>query len=144
MRSIPREQIELLARFEAPSYAPAAGESSQFQETMQHYLKRDYAGAIPGLRQILEANPDSVDAHFYLGICELLTNDPTSGIADLKNVIAAGKTPYLEKARFYLAKGLLANNDLRGANLQLRIVVEMHASFEKQAQALLAQIVPSH
>lgn len=144
MRSIPHERIELLARFEPPPYTPVAGESTQLQETMQHYLKRDYAGAIPGLRHILEAKPDSVDAYFYLGICELLTNDPTSGIADLKNVIVAGNTPYLERARFYLAKGLLANNDLRGANLQLRIVVEMHGDFEKQAQALLAQIVPSH
>lgn len=140
---IPAERIKLLARFEPPSYEPAGGESPQFVRAMQPYVRKDYAGAIPGLRAMLDAQPDSVETRFYLAICQLLTKDRDSAISELKNVIAAGSTKYLEPARFYLAKALLGNDDVRGADVQLRIVAEMHGGFGKQARELLAQITPA-
>lgn len=142
-RKIPAERIELLARFEPPAYDPGPGDSPQFRIAMKRYQDRDYAGTIPGLHTILDMAPDSVETRFYLAICQLLTKDRASGVAELRNVIAAGNTPYLERARFYLAKGLLASGDIRGADTQLRIIVEMHETLEKQAQVLLAQILPS-
>lgn len=140
---IPAERMELLARFEPPSFQPGAGESSQFQRGMQHYQARDYAGAIPDLRAASDAQPDSIETRFYLAICLLLTKDRASGIEELKSVIAAGNTPYLERARFYLGKGLLAAGDVRGADVQLRIVAAMRGALEKQAEALLGQIGPN-
>lgn len=142
-RKIPAERIELLARFDPPPYEPAAEDSRQFRMAMQRYQQRDYAGAILLLRVAADAQPESAGSRFYLAICELLTNDRTSGVAELRNVIADGNTPYLERARFYLAKGLLASGDIRGADTQLRIVVEMHEALEKQAQVMLAQILPA-
>jgi hypothetical protein len=109
---------------------------------MEHYRKRDYAGAVSGLRAAAQAEPQSVEARFYLAICLLFTNDLPAGIQLLKDVTAAGNTPYLESARFYLAKALLSEGNLAGADLQLRIIVEMHGKLEKQAEVLHAQIIP--
>jgi hypothetical protein len=41
-----------------------------------------------------------------------------------------------------LAKALLGEGNLAGADLQLRIIVEMHGKLEKQAEVLHAQIIP--
>jgi TolA-binding protein len=144
MRQIPAERIELLARIEPPAYEAAASAdvAPEFRAAMENYRKRDYAGAIAGLRAAVQAEPQSAEAHFYLAICLLMTNDRAGGIQELQAVIAAGSAPYLEAARFYLAKALLADRNIRGADVQLRVIVEMHGKLEKQAQALHAQIVP--
>jgi TolA-binding protein len=147
MRQIPAERIALLARIEPPAYEASAADSArssrEFRAAMEDYQKRDYSGALPGLRAAAQAQPESVEAQFYLGICLLLTNDRSDGIQELQAVTAAGNTPYLEAARFYLAKALLADRNIRGADVQLRVIVEMHGKLEKQAQALQAQIVPT-
>jgi hypothetical protein len=109
---------------------------------MEHYRRREYSAAATGLRDAVRAHPDFVEARFYLAFCWLPTNDRPAGIGELQAVIAAGSTPYLESARFYLAKALLAERNIAGADLQLRIVVEMHGKLEKQAQVLHAQIIP--
>ena len=147
VREIPAERIELLARFEPPVYQPTtagAKASSEFRAAMDQYQKRDYAEAIPGLRAAAQSQPQSVEARFYLAICLLLAGDRPAGIQELHGVIAAGDTSYLEQARFYLAKALLGDRNITGADVQLRVVVEMHGKLEKEAQVLHAQIVPSH
>jgi TolA-binding protein len=147
-REIPPERIELLSRIEPPAYeVPAADNapgSREFRAAMEEYRKRNYSGAIAALRAAAPAQPQSVEASFYLAICLLMTNDRPGGIQELQAVIAGGSTPYLEAARFYLAKALLADRNIRGADVQLRVIAEMHGKLEKQAQTLQAQIVPTH
>jgi TolA-binding protein len=145
LRQIPAERIELLARSDPPAYEPtaSANDSREFKAAMEHYRVRDFAGAIQGLRAISQPQPQLVEARFYLAICLLLTNDRTEGIQELQAVIAAGDTRFQEPARFYLAKAFLGDSNIAGAVEQLRKVVEMHGSLEKQAQVLHAQIVPT-
>src|SRR5579884_1119021 len=103
---IPEERYQLLARFVPPAYQAAAGVAAppEFQQAMKLYVRGDDAGAVPGLREAIQAHPDLIEPRFYLGVCLLLTSDRKSGIEDLRKVVAAGNTPYLERARFYLAK----------------------------------------
>ena len=147
MREIPPEKIELLSRIEPPAYEASAADSAQgsreFRAAIEEYQKRNYSGAIAGLRAAAQAQPQSAEAHFYLAICLLMTNDRSGGSQELQAVIAGGSTPYLEAARFYLAKALLADRNMRGADVQLRVIVEMHGKLEKQAQTLHAQILPT-
>jgi len=110
---------------------------------MQHYLKGDFAGAIPGLRESLAARSDGPEASFYLGVCSLLTGDSTAGVTDLQSVIDAGNNPYLEQARYYLAKALLGRGDIPGARAQLERVIETHEGLEQRSKSLLTQIVGS-
>jgi TolA-binding protein len=141
-REIPVERIELLARFEAPAAEASAARSGALRTALMLYSNRDYARAIPKLRSAGETQPDSAERRFYLGICYLLTNHPTEGVKELQAVAAAGDSPYTERSRFYLAKGLLSQRDVRGAAEELRKVVEMHGALEREAGVLLAQIVP--
>ncbi|HLJ47719.1 MAG TPA: zf-HC2 domain-containing protein [Bryobacteraceae bacterium] len=134
-------RLELLARFDPPRYEAGtlrgteAAPSPDFRTAMARYSQGDYPGAIPGLLKV-----ESTEAHFYLGVSYLLNNNRTSGIAELRKVVAAGDTPYLEEAHFYLAKGLLGGGDVAGAREQLQDVIVMHGDLEKQAGDLAAQL----
>jgi len=133
--NIPDERYELLAAFPAPVYVPVASDPVPFSKAMQHYAHADYSGAIPKLRAI-----NSAEARFYLGICLLLTNQRISGIEELRSVTQSGDGPYLERARFYLAKGLIAEHDAKRAQEQLEKVATGHGDLEKEARILLSQI----
>ncbi len=141
--SIPEERYELLATFPAPPYSPESPAPKDFANAMRSYAKQDFAGAIPELRAAATATPSFIAARFYLGICLLLTGDRISGIEDLRAVTEAGDTAYLERARFYLAKGLIAEHDIPRAQTQLESLIAQHGDLEKQAAALLAQIRPA-
>ena len=140
---IPDEQYELLAAFEAPAYVAEPGAPKSFQAAMARYGKQDYAGAASELRAVANTKPDLLAARFYLGISLLLAGDRISGIQELRGLAETGDSPYLERARFYLAKGLIAEHDLHRAQQQLESVITLHADLEKQATALLAQIRPA-
>lgn len=137
---IPAERFQLLAQFEPPAYSPAARHTRQFQAAMEHYLNKDFAGAIPGLRDAAATPADNPEAPFYLGICSLLTGDTIAGVQDLQSVVRTGNSPYLEQARYYLAKGLLAKGDVPGAREQLENVIAMHGDLEKRSTSLLMQV----
>jgi len=138
---VPRERLELLAHFEAPAYVGPEG-SPEFQSAIQRYKQRDYKGAIAGLRRVLAKDSSNLEAHFYLGISLLLTGGQQPGASELRSVISAGNSRYLEPARFYLAKTLLAFDDIDAARKQLQAVEAMHRDLEKQAQSLLQQTKP--
>jgi TolA-binding protein len=137
---IPDEQYELLAAFDAPSYAAQLGAPKSFQIAMTRYAKQDYAGAASALRAVADANPGFVAAKFYLGISLLLSGDRIAGIQELRALSTAGDSPYLERARFYLAKGLIAEHDIQRAQQQLEDLISQHGDLEKQAATLLSQI----
>jgi len=137
---IPDERLQLLSRFEPPAVGASAKEPIAFAPAMARYANRDYAGAIPGLRKVVSIQPDFWEARFYFGICLLLTNHTAEGIAQLRAVTASPPSPWVEKARFYLAKALLSQSDRAGAQQQLDVVIALAGSLEPQARALLAQI----
>ena len=138
--TIPDERYELLAAFQAPKYVPESPAPKDFQTAMKLYASQDFVGAIGGLRATVKATPGFLPAHFYLGICLLLTGDRISGIEELRWLIDAGSSNYLERARFYLAKGLIAEHDIPRAQTQLKALIAQHGDLEKQAIVLLTQI----
>jgi hypothetical protein len=141
--AIPEERYEMLAAFRAPEYVADTTSPKDFKLAMRRYANQDFAGAIPKLRAAANATPSPVAARFYLGICLLLTGDRISGIQELRAVTEAGDTPYLERSRFYLSKGLIAEHDIARAQTQLQSLIAQHGDLEKQATVLLAQIRPA-
>ncbi len=140
---IAEEEFGVLAQFQAPPYARAASDPAELVKAMHGYTHGEYSAAIPALRAIADAHPKFAAARFYLGICLLLTGDRLSGIEELRAVTESGAGPYLEGARFYLAKGMIAEHDLKHAEQQLRSAIAQHGDLEKQAQGLLDRIQPS-
>lgn len=132
----------LLAQFEAPVYSPALGAPKGFVPAMALYQKQDYPDAASALHAVTQANPQFVPAKFYLGISLVLSGSRISGIQELRDLTSAD-TPYLDRARFYLAKALIGEHDTRRAQEQLQALIAQHGPLEKDASALLAKIHPS-
>lgn len=137
------ESYELLAAFRPPEYVSVPNAPKTFQAAMAKYDERDYAGAVSALRAVTDAKPDFEAARFYLGISLLLAGNRISGIQELRGLTDSGDGAYLERSRFYLAKGLIAEHDIRRAQEQLENLIRQHGDLEKQAAALLVQIRPS-
>ncbi len=137
---IPEERLELLAQFEPPGPDAAAAADPALRLALGYYDQSDYSKAVPELRALSKSQPDLAAAHFYLGVCLLLTDQRVAGLEQLRMVLTGTSSPYQEPARFYLAKGLLGAGDPVGASRQLEEAIAMHGQLEKQAQALLAQI----
>ena len=135
---------ELLARVYPPAYRDLGGARSarpaEFRTAIQQYSNRDYTAAISSLAAVLDKHPDLVEARLYLGICYLFANNRPAGVDELRKTVEAGETPYLEQARFYLAKGLLGAGDITGARQQLNDTIAMHGDMEQQAETLLARV----
>lgn len=110
---------------------------------MSLYTMQDYRGAAAQLAAVTNAEPDLVAAKFYRGVSLLLAGERIAGIQELRAITEAGDSLYLERAHFYLAKGLIAEHDLRRAQEQLEKVTAQHGDLEKQAAMLLAEIRPS-
>lgn len=129
-----------------PGYTPAIlrgvedDATRRFREAMQRYVQGDYAGAATGLRAAAAFNADAPDIAFFLGISFLLTGETAAAIEQLRRTIALGESPYLEEARFYLAKAYLRQGDLQAAESELGNTVELRGDREKEARELLQKV----
>ena len=134
---------ETLARVYPPAYRDldtASNRSAELRTAIDRYTQRDFSSAIPAFITVVNKQPASAEARLYLGICYLAAEKGAAGVAELRKVVEAGDTPYLEQARFYLAKGLLSTGDIAGARQQLNDAVAMHGDLEQQAETLLARL----
>jgi hypothetical protein len=135
-----------LAEVRAPNYTPVIlrgvpDEATQhFHEAMLHYVKRDYAGTIPGLYAASQLNSKAPDISFFLGICYLLTDQTDSAIAQLRRTVALGDSPYSEETRFYLAKAYVRKADFVAARTELKRVILLRGEREGEARELLHQL----
>jgi TolA-binding protein len=138
--------LEELAQVGAPPYSAVvlrgAEDKAQedFKKAMQHYLKNDYAGAIPGLRAAAKASPETPSFHFYLGACYLLTDQADPAIESFRKTISLAHPAYSEPAHFYLAKAYLRKKNVSAAEQELQLTVQLAGSKAAEAQEILHQL----
>jgi tetratricopeptide (TPR) repeat protein len=135
-----------LAQVRPPEYRPPVlrgvedDATQRFRAAMRHYIRGDYATAIPGLRAASKLNPQASDISFFLGICYLLTDQTDAAIKQLRRTAALGDSPYLEETHFYLAKCSLRKGDLRAARNELEKTIRLRGEHEDEARELLEQV----
>lgn len=135
-----------LAAFKAPPYAPvrlrgSGGDAERrFADAMERYAAGDWRGALPGLRAAADLDPEAPHIALYLGACALLAGDTDEAVAALARTVALGDTPFLEEARFALAKAYLRQGELQPANDQLVEVVALDGDRLDEARTLLVRI----
>ena len=141
-----RPDLEELARVEPPPYSAillrGAEDEAQidFNNAMEHYLKGDYTGAIPGLLTAAKASPRTARYPFYLGACYLITGQTDAAIASLQRTIFLNETHYSQQAHYYLAKAYLQKKDVSHAKEQLQLTVDIGGSMGADAEEMLRQL----
>jgi hypothetical protein len=139
-------ELAALGRFEPPEFAPPRlrGVSSEatrrFHAAMSRYSGGDFAGALAELESASRMAPEAPGPRFFLGICLLLESRIEEGTERLRETVALGDTPYLEEARFYLAKGLLLGGDQAAAEAELEETIALEGDLEDEARELLDRL----
>jgi len=135
--------IAALAAFEPPvyveskSHGPDNATYKAFQTAMLPYGVRDYGKAADALRPVAEGDKKAAAPRFYLAMCELALKQTDQAMNDLRAAIALGDPQYLEEAHFFLAKGLLATNDLREAREELFRTIRLAGDRLAEARRVL-------
>ncbi len=141
-----RTELAELAWFEPPPYEVPLLRSSggqaeaHFQQAMELYSAGNYSRALPGLEAASQQDPADATAHFFLGVCYLHTGATEPAIESFRRVVALAPTPYLERARLYLAKALLRAGHVQAARDELEAVVDLAGEMESEALALLERL----
>jgi TolA-binding protein len=112
-----------------------------FQQAMNAYIDGRYHAASGHLTGALKFEPSAADVNFYLGICRILDNHPEESIPALQIAIAAGNSPYLQSAHYYLGKAYVQEMNLEGAEAEFRAAAGLTGSLSTDAKALLARVV---
>ena len=133
-------------RVELPPYTPArlravpSDAQRLFRDAMTNYTVTNCAGAIEGLRRAVAADGAYTQARFYLGACELHTGAVDEAATNLQRVVAAGESPYLEDARWFLAQTHVKQGDLEAARQELERVIALNGDRREAARRLLSEL----
>jgi tetratricopeptide (TPR) repeat protein len=87
----------------------------------QHY---NYFLAVEELATIANDFPESIEAHLYLGISQLLVNQPAEGIKSLRRVLELD--PKHAEAQWYIAQAYIVQGDSASAQSWLAQLAEQH------------------
>jgi tetratricopeptide (TPR) repeat protein len=135
-----------LAAFTPPLYVPPvlrgaeSDAAASFRKGMTSYQEGRYASAIPALQAAKRLDPEAPNIAFFLGICCLLSDRTTEGIAELDRTITLGDPAYQAEARFFLAKGLLRRGDWSRARRELEEIADSGGGMSQDASRLIEQI----
>jgi len=135
-----------LGKIELPPYnaprmrtAPTDAQRA-FRDAMVFYAAGNCDATLSGLRRALALDDSLLAARFYLGVCELERGRPLAAAPALEQVIAAGESPYLEDALFFLADARIGEGNLTAARAGLERVVSLRGNRRDEAQRLLTQL----
>src|SRR5688572_2034714 len=130
-----------LPRYTAPQLRSTPTEAQRvFRQAMVPYSEGNCDDAVAGLRRAVQMDESLIQARFYLAACELVSDRPKSAEDQLHRVVAAGESPYLEDAHFFLAKARIQQGDITGARQELTRVIAMSGDRREEAQRLLEQL----
>jgi tetratricopeptide (TPR) repeat protein len=134
-----------LVTVDPPPYTPfpvrsADASVARFDEAMTAYSAGDFARAASGLRAVVAADPDHVQAQFYLGASLLLTGNARDAAGALRQVVDAGPSPFHTSAQILLAKTLIRAGDLDAASRVLADATRGGGPRAADAAALLEQL----
>lgn len=147
--AVPDSRAAMLARLSTVTptpYAPTATRSSSieieadYRRAMQAYVERDWDAAVKQLAPLAARPGAPVATNLYVGVAQLLRGQPESARAPLQEVIRAGDTPFLEEARFLLAKLEIRAGSVDAARRELAAVVALDGDRASAARTLLADL----
>lgn len=131
-------EIESLPAYVETTMRGAGDFLEAFRRGMAAYQREDYQAAVQELTRAQTENPENVPTAFYLGLSGLAAGNPSDAARQLSNVVLRGNTPYLEEARWYLAKAYFRLGKIEAARQQLEAVREMDGAFRQDAEQNLA------
>lgn len=139
-------ELAALADMHLPGYQqpqlrgeePAEADHAQFSTGMQAYTRGDCESAVDSLAKVPAKAADGIAAKLYSGLCQFKEHELDDAQASFSAVIAAGDTPELESAEYFLAQTRLLRGDAQGAKDWLARTIALRGDYEERARKQLA------
>jgi hypothetical protein len=112
--------------------------SGDLEVAMTQYELGNYSNSLSLLKTIITNDADNVTAHFYSGICLLVTNQATEAILHFENVNK--ESNFGELADWYAALAHLKNNNKKTAKQILNRIVKTGETYRGKSTELLKKI----
>jgi hypothetical protein len=106
----------------------------EFSAGMVAYTQGDCASALKRLAKVPATASDGVAARLYSGLCQLKGREVERAGASFTKVIAAGDTPQLETAEYFLTQTRLLRGDAAGAANWLNKTIALRGDYEERAE----------
>jgi hypothetical protein len=118
----------------------ANGDEVEFSTAMRAYTQGNCPGALEHLAIVPATASYGVAAQLYSGLCQLKGRELEQAQASFEKVTAAGDTPQLEAAEYYLAQTRLLRGDAAGATNWLNKTIALRGDYEERAQKQMARL----
>jgi anti-sigma factor RsiW len=112
----------------------------EFLTGMRAYAQGDCDSALEHLAVVPATASNGVAAQMYSGLCQLKGRELDQAQASFEKVAAAGDTPELETAEYFLAQTRLLRGDAAGATKWLNKTITLRGDYEERAQKQLARL----
>jgi superkiller protein 3 len=100
----------------------ADAKKAQFERARVLYLRKDYARAIPQLQRMIQLDPKSAEAYYYLGLSQRALGDDASGMASLQKAVELDPN----QASWWLQLG--------AGHAKLKALTEARSAFQNAAR----------
>jgi len=88
-------------------------------KAQEHFLNREFEGAIDCFDEVLEINSNKMEADFYMGVSYMEIDQHQEASESFVRVIAHDDNLYIQKAEWFLAGCLLAMDETEHARRKL-------------------------
>jgi hypothetical protein len=139
---LPGYQLAQLRGAEITSNADAAPHA-EFVAGMKLYAKGDCRRALAHLTAVPFAAGDGSSATLYSGLCQLKQHALDRAQGSFERIVAAGDSPQLETAEFFLAQTSLLRGDKDHAKTWLASTIALRGDYEVRARNQRALLLKS-
>lgn len=116
----------------------ASEQERLFHEGMRFYTSGEYKLASQRLEKVVAVNSENVLAHFYLGVCSLMDDEPGKATRSLER--AAVAQPDTEIFHWYLGQAYLKKGAGDKALREFEKVHDLEGDYRLRAEALIQKI----
>jgi len=106
---------------------------------IESYRNSRYTEAYTAFSDVLQKDPSSVTAHFFLGITCIATGDYEKAAEQLKIAAGAGGE-YSKEAGWYLGLALLGSEDINGAKEKFGALAQSPGYYSDRAAKILRRL----
>jgi len=104
-------------------------------EALEPYSSGDYAGSAERLARFVEAQPDSAEAQFYLGVSRLMSEQAHAALSPLERAVRLLPADRRPEAEWYLATAEQRSDRTEDARKRLRSLCSTAGAYQSNACA---------
>jgi tetratricopeptide (TPR) repeat protein len=131
---LPLSSLGATRSAEAPLAAP------DLVDALVPYRSGDYAGAVERLGRVVEAQPESGEALFYLGVSQLMTGKAQPAVSSLERAARLLPADRRAEAEWYLATAEQRNGATDAARTRLQTLCSAAGRYQSNACAAVTAL----